>query len=149
VTVAQILVDELRDPEAAQLYALAASAFADAPGWRDRHALGALHDDVVFVARDGGSLAGYVALRPNPDDSLLIEQLLVAPGHERRGVGRRLLAHAEGYAIAQRAPTLLIVVEPDNRAALGFYRRWGFVPYADELFRLVLPRLPTSQEVHA
>ncbi|MFL5953358.1 MAG: GNAT family N-acetyltransferase [Gaiellaceae bacterium] len=136
-----IEVGPLREPEVAPLFALAKSAFAGAPGWHDRHVLGVLRDDVVFVAREGGVAAGYVALRPNPDDSVLIEQLLVAPGHERRGVGRRLLAHAEGYAISQRAPTLLIVVEPDNRTAAGLYRRLGYAPLGSELFQLVLPRL--------
>ena len=43
----------------------------------------------------------------------VIEQLFVLPGHERRGVGHRLLDYAEGYAIAERAPALRIVVERD------------------------------------
>jgi ribosomal protein S18 acetylase RimI-like enzyme len=102
--------------------------------------LGALADDVVFVAREGGLQAGYVALAPNAGEGLVIEQLLVVPGHERRGVGRRLLAHAEGYAIAQGAPSLIIVAEPDNRAARGFYMRSGFVPIGGDLLELVLPR---------
>jgi hypothetical protein len=33
----------------------------------------------------------------------VVEQLFVAPGHELRGIGDRLLAYAEGYAIAERA----------------------------------------------
>jgi len=32
----------------------------------------------------------------------VVEQLFVASGHERRGIGHRLLAYAEGYAIAER-----------------------------------------------
>jgi ribosomal protein S18 acetylase RimI-like enzyme len=130
-----------REQETEQLFLLASCAFSDAPGWRDEHTRGVLEDDVVFVARENELPAGYVALRPNPDDSLLIEQLLVAPGHERRGVGRGLLAHAEGYAIWRRAPSLLVVVEPDNRTALGLYRRWGFAQLGDDLLQLVLPRV--------
>jgi ribosomal protein S18 acetylase RimI-like enzyme len=130
-----------RDAELADLFVLAKTAFVGAPGWRDRHALDVLRDDIVFVAREHDLPAGYVALRPTPDDSVLIEQLLVAPGHERHGVGRRLIAHAEGYAISQNAPCLLVVVELDNRAAAGLYRRLGFVPFGGEFFQLVLPRL--------
>jgi ribosomal protein S18 acetylase RimI-like enzyme len=95
---------------------------------------------VVFVAREREERAGYVALRVTEGDTMTVEQLLVAPGHERRGVGRRLLAYAEGYAIARRAKTLRIVVEEQNRSARSLYRRSGFVPFGPELLELILPR---------
>jgi ribosomal protein S18 acetylase RimI-like enzyme len=136
----KIEVGDLQPEEAELLFGLAKSAFETVPGWTDARVLAALADDVVFVAREDGMQAGYVALARNAGEGLVIEQLLVAPGHEHRGVGRRLLAHAEGYAIAQGAPSLLIVAEPDNHAARGFYRRSGFVPVARELLELVLPR---------
>jgi ribosomal-protein-alanine N-acetyltransferase len=130
----------LEPAEAELLFGLARSAFETEPGWTDARVLSALAEDVVFVAREDGLQAGYVALRWNADEGLVIEQLLVVPGHERRGIGRKLLAYAEGYAIAEGAPTLLIVAEPDNHAARGFYQRSGFVPIGDELLELVLPR---------
>jgi ribosomal protein S18 acetylase RimI-like enzyme len=95
---------------------------------------------VTFVAREEGRPAGYVALRPKEGGAIVVEQLFVAPGHERRGVGHRLLAYAEGYAIAERAHSLQIVVEEGNRQARSFYRRSGFVPVEPELLELVLPR---------
>ena len=70
---------------------------------------------------------------------MIAEQVLVAPGHERRGIGRRLLAHAEGYAIAEHARTLAIVVEKDNWRARALYGRLGFVSVQPELVELVLP----------
>jgi ribosomal protein S18 acetylase RimI-like enzyme len=70
-----------------------------------------------------------------------VDQICIAPGHERRGVGRSLLACAEGYAISDHAGTLRIVVEQGNDRARNFYKRWGFVPVEDELFELVLPQL--------
>jgi ribosomal protein S18 acetylase RimI-like enzyme len=100
-----------------------------------------LSDDIVFVAREHGQPAGYVALRREGSGAFVVEQLFVAPGHERRGVGRRLLAYAEGYAISEGAPTLRIVVEVDNAPALSLYRRAGFVQVETEVFELVLPRL--------
>jgi ribosomal protein S18 acetylase RimI-like enzyme len=141
MSASQIEIGDLQPTEAELLFGLAKTAFETSPGWTDAGVLDALAEDVVFVAREGGMQAGYVALTPNADEGLVIEQLLVVPGHERRGVGRRLLAHAEGYAIAQAAPTLLIVAEPDNYAALGFYARSGFVPIGGDLLELVLPRL--------
>jgi ribosomal protein S18 acetylase RimI-like enzyme len=137
---ASIEIDELRPDEAELLFGLAKSAFETLPGWTDARVLDALAEDVVFVAREGGVHAGYVALSRNVDQGLVIEQLLVVPGHERRGIGHRLLAHAEGYACAQGVPSLLIVAEPDNLAARGFYLRSGFVPVGGDLLELVLPR---------
>jgi ribosomal protein S18 acetylase RimI-like enzyme len=128
------------EPDLRQLFALAKSVFSDAPGWNDELVLGTLMRDAVFVAREQRLPAGYVALRPQDPTTIVVEQVLVAPGHERRGIGHRLLEHAEGYAIAQRAHQLRIVVESDNWPAQSFYRRSGFVPVAEELFELALPR---------
>jgi GNAT superfamily N-acetyltransferase len=77
-------------------------------------------------------------------DSIVIEQLFVVPGHWGRGIGHNLLAYAEGYAIAEWARRLRIVVEQDNRAARSFYGRSGFLPVESELdlFELVLPTGP-------
>jgi ribosomal protein S18 acetylase RimI-like enzyme len=97
--------------------------------------------DVVFVAREHGQAAGYVALRYEEGGAIVVEQLFVAPGHERRGIGHRLLAYAEGYAIAERARSLRIVVEESNQQARSFYKRSGFLPVEPELFELILPTL--------
>jgi ribosomal protein S18 acetylase RimI-like enzyme len=122
------------------LFALAKDAFAGLPGWSDERVLEVLRGDLVFVAREEGEPAGYVALRGEEGGAVVVEQLFIAPGHERRGIGHRLLAYAEGYAITSRATALRIVVEEDNRPARSFYRRSGFVPVAPELLELILPR---------
>jgi ribosomal protein S18 acetylase RimI-like enzyme len=123
-----------------QLFGLARSVFGGRPELSDDRVLSALAADVVFVARDAGQPAGYVALRPERGPATVVEQLFVAPGHERGGIGRRLLAYAEGYAIAEQMQALRVVVEHDNDAARSFYRRLGFVPIETEVFELVLPR---------
>jgi ribosomal protein S18 acetylase RimI-like enzyme len=123
------------------LFALAKSVFGGLEGWSDRRVLSALAEDVVFVAREEGLPVGYVALGRDTDGAVVVDQLFVAPGHERRGIGHRLLAHAEGYAIAEHAQAIRIVVEQDNWRARSFYLRSGFVPVASELVELVLPRL--------
>jgi ribosomal protein S18 acetylase RimI-like enzyme len=135
----RIVIAPRAEADVRQLFGLAKSAFAGLSGWSDSRVLEVLSRDVVFVAREQGRPAGYVALRPAGDGAIVVEQLFVAPGHERRGIGRRLLAHAEGYAIAERAPSLRIVVEESNRPARSFYRRSGFVAVEGELFELVLP----------
>ena len=133
---------EIAPPAEAELpllFALARGVFAGLPGWSDERVLEVLRRDLVFVAREQGQPAGYVALAREEDGAIVIEQLFVAPGHERRGIGHRLLAYAEGYAIAERARVLRIVVEETNEQARSFYRRSGFVPVARELFERLLP----------
>ena len=127
-----------------RLFGLASGVFGGLPGWSEERVIDVLSRDVVFIARDGGQLAGFVALRREDGGPIVIEQLLVAAGHERRGIGRRLLAYVEGYAIAERARALQIVVEQDNHSARSFYRRSGFLPVETELelFELVLPTGP-------
>jgi ribosomal protein S18 acetylase RimI-like enzyme len=137
----EIDISRPSDAELHELFSLARAVFSDEPRWNDGRVLDALLSDVVFVAHERAQPAGYVALRSEEDAAFLIEQVLVVPGHERRGVGHRLLEHAEGYAISERATALRIIVERDNRPARSFYRRSGFVPVQDELFELVLPRM--------
>jgi ribosomal protein S18 acetylase RimI-like enzyme len=122
-----------------RLFGLAESVFAAMPGWDPARVARTLEDDVVFVARELGALAGYLALRRESERSLLIEQVLVAPGHERHGVGQRLLAYAEGYAVSERVTTLRIVVEASNYRARDLYRRLGFLPREREVYERSLP----------
>jgi ribosomal protein S18 acetylase RimI-like enzyme len=134
-----LVIGRCPEAEVPQLFGLAKSVFAGAPGWNDGRVLDALSHDLLFLAREAGEAAGYVALRHEQDGAFVIEQLFVVPGHERRGVGHRLLDYAEGYAIAERAPALRIVVEQDNTPARDFYRREGFVPVEAEIFERRLP----------
>ena len=104
----------------------------------DERTLAVLERETVFVAEVQGAPAGYVALL-REEDWARIDQLFVSPDHEAQGVGRRLLEHAEGYAIYQGARRLRVVVSADDRRATTFYRGRGFVPAGDDLLELVLP----------
>jgi GNAT superfamily N-acetyltransferase len=105
----------------------------------DERTMAVLEKDTVFVAELAGAPAGYVAL-DRAEQAVRVEQLFVSPEHEAEGVGRQLLEHAEGWAIAEGAETLQVVVEPGNKRAFDFYRGRGFVPASDERLELVLPR---------
>jgi predicted N-acetyltransferase YhbS len=74
------------DADLPLLFGLAKGAFVDLPGWSDERVLEVLRRDVTFVAREQGQPAGYVALRPKEGGAIVVEQLFVAPGHERRGI---------------------------------------------------------------
>jgi ribosomal protein S18 acetylase RimI-like enzyme len=129
------------DADLQELYGLAKATFGDFPGWSDARVLEIMLRDLIFVALEQDHPAGYVALRDEPGTAtMVVEQVFVAPGHEGRGVGHRLLAYAEGYAIAQKAHALRIVAEEGNWRARTFYRRLGFVPVEAEVLELVLPQ---------
>ncbi|MDX6491952.1 MAG: hypothetical protein QOD43_2197 [Gaiellaceae bacterium] len=141
MTVDQVEIVAPTESDLTQLYGLAKGSFEHLPGWSDTGVLDVLMRDLVFVAREREEPAGYVALRPYPATGIVvIDQLFVAPAHEQRGIGHRLLAYAEGYAIAERAESLRIVAEESNWRARSFYQRSGFVPIDVELLELVLPR---------
>lgn len=120
------------------LFGLARRSFGARSGWDDRRTLAVLAEEQVFVAEIEHVPAGYVALE-REGETVHIDQLLVSPEHEEEGVGRQLVAWAEGYAISVGARTLRIAVEPDNRHAIDFYARCGFVPVGQELLELTLP----------
>jgi GNAT superfamily N-acetyltransferase len=105
----------------------------------DRRTLSVLERETVFVAELEGEPAGYVAVQ-RVEAAVRVDQLFVSPEHEAEGVGRQLLEHAEGYAIAEGAQTLQVVVSGGDRRATDFYRGRGFVPAGDDLLEIVLPR---------
>ena len=128
-----------RAEDESRLFSLAREAFGAQSGWSDRAALTGLEQDTVFVAELEGDQAGYVALRRD-GDTVRIEQLLVSPHHQHEGIGRQLVEYAEGFAIAEGALRLQIIVEADNRRALDFYARRSFLHAGDDLLELALPR---------
>lgn len=84
-------------------------------------------DITVLLAEIDRQPVGYVsAVRRlhlwSGSDIIALDDLYVRPGHRDAGVGRMLMT-----ALAQRADGLTITwgVQPDNDAAIRFYRRLG------------------------
>ena len=88
-------------------------------------------DYATLVACDGEHLVGLIGTRVG----LLYESdghygqimaLAVAPGHQRRGVGRMLVKAAESMLVA-RGVDLLVVTSGNQRAdAHAFYEKSGY-----------------------
>ena len=121
------------------LFSLARESFGGQSQWSDTQTLVALETDTVFVADLDDGACGVRGRRAR-GRHLRIEQLFVSLLHEGEGVGRQLLEYAEGFAIAERAERLEVVVEQDNRRALDFYRSRGFAPAGGDLYALTLPQ---------
>ena len=132
----KVTMRPFRTEEEGLLFAVAKLAFAECD---DERTLETLTRDTVFVAELAGETAGYVAIEESTA-RLRIEQLCVHPAHEKEGVGKQLLEWAEGYAIANGAGRLEVVVERGNDRAESFYRGRGFVPAGPDLLELVLPQ---------
>jgi len=71
----------------------------------------------VWVAEADGSLVGLVVI-----DDAFVDQLYVAPGHQRRGIGSALLTLAK----ALRPAGFGLWVFEVNRPAIAWYERHGF-----------------------
>ncbi len=96
----------------------------------------------IWVAEAGGEVAGWLGLRSfygRPAYHRTVEvAVYVAPGSQRRGLARALLAHATGAAPALGIATLLAFVFGHNEASLSLFRAagfadWGRLPRVAEL----------------
>lgn len=132
-----IEVVQARELELPRLFGLAMAAFSHMPEWDPRLVADVLSSDLVFVARVRGTTAGYVAIAAEVD-GWRIDQLLVASGHERRGIGKLLLAYAEAMAARAGAPSISVVCEQTNFRGRDLYRRVGFTPVGPELWKRAL-----------
>lgn len=107
-----------------------------------RWATGEATDCFVQVAEaEDGAVAGFalVSLRPellSHEPSSHLEAIAVAPGFERRGIGRMLLAAAEEEARARGAESMTLHVFAVNERARALYERAG---YSGELLRYTKP----------
>jgi aminoglycoside 6'-N-acetyltransferase I len=92
--------------------------------------------EIVLVWDDGGgALAGFISLTVRPwangcDSSPVpfVEGWYVAASSRRRGIGRALMAAAEGWARAEGFGELGSDVLLENTASLQAHRQVGFQP---------------------
>lgn len=82
--------------------------------------------DRTLVALGGDELAGFLFV---VESSFGFGEfgMLVAAGWRGRGVGSALVAAAIDWARARGLHKLALGVFPHNRAAIGLYRKFGFV----------------------
>jgi ribosomal protein S18 acetylase RimI-like enzyme len=86
----------------------------------------AAHD--VTVAEEGGRLVGLVVTEVTGDECC-IENVAVHPGDQGRGLGGRLLAHAEGHAREASCGSVHLFTHARMSENLALYRRRGYAEY--------------------
>lgn len=91
------------------------------------------NDDVVFVADDGGSLAGYVyaGLEPMSWKELrgpagFVHDVVVSESARRRGIAAKLMAAAIAWLRERGAPRVVLWSAAANQPAQDLFRRLGF-----------------------
>ena len=88
--------------------------------------------EAMFIAEDrDGARVGFLRVQRMRDfftgkPNCHISDLVVAPGHDGRGIGRALLEHAQAWAVQQRCALLTLSVFPGNARARRLYERAGF-----------------------
>ena len=100
-----------------------------------------LHSAIYVAENDAGERVGFIHLQKTQDfftdqPNAHICDLAVAPAHERRGVARALLQHAEHWAREHRCQLLTLAVLPGNTRALALYQSAGF---GMDLLRMAKP----------
>lgn len=79
------------------------------------------------VARLGRETVGYLGLMFQ-DEEAHVTTVAVAPAHQGKGIGTRMMLGAARLAVAEGARHLSLEVAVGNRRAQALYRRFGFVP---------------------
>lgn len=88
-----------------------------------------------------GALRSFIKMvlvdndRPLQDGEVYIEMVGVSPDWRGRGLASRLIAFAEGIAHSERANLLTLNVVSGNAAAIGLYKKMGFVTTAEKQSR--------------
>lgn len=87
---------------------------------------------VIMTARDDqGNVIGMVSAQlvvstAEGAYSAWVEDMVIAKGWRSRGVGRRLLSSALGWARLRGATRAQLLVDLDNEPALGYYDHLGW-----------------------
>ena len=86
-----------------------------------------LEEPQVFAAQADGRDLGYLELSHERwNNRMRINNLSVAEGLRRQGIGAALMARAEYAARAAGARALVLETQSCNHPAISFYRRQGF-----------------------
>ena len=79
----------------------------------------------MWVQEQAGQLVGYGVLSVAAGEAHLLN-LCTAPGHQGRGLARRMLQALLRIARAQEAQRVFLEVRPSNPRAIALYERSGF-----------------------
>ncbi len=94
----------------------------------------ALHNHHIDLLYLDGKLVALIEMIPQPG-YLLVENVAVSPAFQRRGLGRKLLAHAEAMAAALGYGEIRLYTNERFVGNVELYRRLGYRIDREEEFR--------------
>jgi ribosomal protein S18 acetylase RimI-like enzyme len=85
----------------------------------------------IAVAADDGLVVGFASgvhyVHPDKPAELWVNEVAVAPGHQRRGLGRAAMAELLAHGRSLGCATAWVLTDRDNEAAKALYARLGGV----------------------
>lgn len=84
-------------------------------------------DDRSYVVAEDDEIVGFGGVMVVGDEAH-ITNLLVAPGHRRKGIARQMMSRLVRDAVAMGARHLTLEVRTGNEAARRLYHRFGLAP---------------------
>jgi ribosomal protein S18 acetylase RimI-like enzyme len=93
-----------------------------------------VHRLSVTVAEVDGEVAGFVALGEE-DEGYVVDNVAVSPEHQRAGVGRALLEHAEEEARRLGYDSIYLYTHETMTENIALYARIGYAEYARRPYR--------------
>ena len=85
----------------------------------------AIRDHRIDLLCDGGRIVALIESIAEPE-ALLIENVAVSPAYQRRGLGRRLIAHAERLAASAGYDEVRLYTNARFAENVALYRRLGY-----------------------
>ncbi len=104
---------------------------------RDKLAQNFQQGGKLLVADDGQGVRGFIDLVVSEwNQSLWIDNLLVAPGFRRRGMGGRLMRAALEWARQKQLRVVMLDTSTKNYPAICFFQKYGFsfCGFSDRLY---------------
>lgn len=83
-------------------------------------------DKTVYLAYEDGQIAGQLRVRRQWNRFANIEDLVVDRQLRRRGIGRKLIERAEGWAREKGLAGLVLETQTNNLPAIRLYEACGF-----------------------
>lgn len=94
----------------------------------------AVRNHLIDLLHDGDELAALIEMIAG-EGHLLIENVAVSPAQQGRGLGRRLMAHAEGVAAGFGLPEIRLYTNRLFEANVALYLKLGYAIDREEEFR--------------
>nr|WP_307157745.1 GNAT family N-acetyltransferase [Rhizobium paknamense] len=90
------------------------------------------HEEIGYIALDEGRLVGCLFCRQESEETLYLGKLAVLPTLQGKGVGRAMLAAAEGVAKACGVTRLRLETRIELKDNHRRFAAWGFAKTADK-----------------